>query len=41
MKEPPEEGARGERKSWLETQHSKNEYRGIQSHHFMTNRGKQ
>ena len=25
-------------KSWLRTQHSKNEDHGIQSHHFMTNR---
>ena len=25
-------------KSWLETQHSKNEDHGIQSHHFMANR---
>ena len=25
-------------KSWLKTQHSKNEDHGIQSHHFMTNR---
>ena len=28
-------------KSWLKTQHSKNEDHGIWSHHFMTNRGKQ
>ena len=25
-------------KKWFKTQHSKNEDRGIQSHHFMTNR---
>ena len=25
-------------KSWLETQHSQNEYHGIWSHHFMANR---
>jgi len=25
-------------KSWLRTQHSKNQDRGIQSHHFMANR---
>ena len=30
-----DEGERGEWKSWLNTQHSKNEDRGIQSHHFM------
>ena len=29
---------RGERKSWLKTQHSKNEDHGIRSHHFMANR---
>ena len=29
---------RGEWKSWLKTQHSKNEDHGIQSHHFMGNR---
>ena len=27
-----------ESKSWLKTQHSKNEDKGIQSHHFMANR---
>ena len=32
------ESERGERKSWLKTQHSKNEDHGIQSHHFMANR---
>ena len=30
-----EEGERGEWKSWLNIQHSKNEDCGIQSHHFM------
>ena len=29
---------RGELKSWLKTQHSKNEDHGIRSHHFMANR---
>jgi len=29
----------GEWKSWLETQHSKNEDHGILSHHFMANSG--
>ena len=37
-KEPLDEGRRGEWKSWLKTQHSKNEDHDIQSHHFMTNR---
>ena len=37
-KEPPDEGERGEWKSWLKIQHSKNEDHGIQSHHFMANR---
>ena len=32
------ESERGEWKSWLKTQHSKNEDYGIQSHHFMANR---
>ena len=32
------EGERGEWKSWLKTQHSKNEDHGIQFHHFMANR---
>ena len=32
------ESERGERKSWLKTQHSKNEDHGIWSHHFMANR---
>ena len=30
---------RGEWKTWLKTQHSKNEDHGICSHHFMVNRG--
>ena len=29
---------RGEWKSWLKNQHSKNEDHGIQSHHFMAHR---
>ena len=29
---------RGKGKSWLKTQHSKNKYHGIQSHHFIANR---
>ena len=33
-----DESGRGERKSWLKTQHSKNEDHGIQSHHLMANR---
>ena len=33
-KEPPDEGEREDRKSWLKTQHSKNEDHGIRSHHF-------
>ena len=37
-KEPLDEGERGEWKSWLEIQHSKNEDHGIQPHHFMANR---
>ena len=32
------ESERGEWKSWLKTQHSKNEDHGIQSHHFKANR---
>ena len=40
-KEPFDEGKRGEWKSWLKTQHSKDEDHGIWSHHFMENkRGK-
>ena len=31
------EGEKGEWKSWLKTQHSKNEDYGIWSHHFMAN----
>ena len=34
------EGERGKLKSWLKTQHSKNEDHGIWSHHFMANRWK-
>ena len=34
-KEPLDEGERGEWKSWLKTQHSKNKDHDIQSHHFM------
>ena len=37
-KEPLDESERGERKSWLKTQHSKNKDHGIRSHHFMANR---
>ena len=37
-KEPLVEGERGEWKSWLKTQHLKNEDHGIWSHHFMANR---
>ena len=36
-KQPLDEGERGEWKSWIKTEHSKNKYRGIQSHHFMAN----
>ena len=35
IKEPLDEGKRGEWKNWLKTQHSKNSDHGIQSHHFM------
>ena len=35
---PLDESERGEWKSWLKTQHSKNEDYGIQSHHSMANR---
>ena len=38
LKESLGKGERGELKSWLKTQHSKNEDHGIQSHHFMGNR---
>ena len=37
-KELFDEGERAEWKSWLKTQHSKNEAHGIWSHHFMANR---
>ena len=37
-KEPLDESERGERKTWLKTQHLKNEDDGIQFHNFMTNR---
>ena len=37
-KEPLDESESGEQKSWLKTQHSKNQEHGIQSHHFMANR---
>ena len=37
-KKPLDESERGECKSWLKTQHSKNEDHGIWSHHFMENR---
>ena len=35
---PLDEGERGERKSWLKTQHLKNEDHAIRLHHFMANR---
>ena len=35
---PLDESERGECKSWLETQHYKNEDHDIWSHHFMANR---
>ena len=35
---PFDKSERGEWKSWLKTQHSKNEYHGIWSHHFRANR---
>ena len=37
-KEPLDEGKRGEWKSWLKTQHSKNKDHGIRFHYFMANR---
>ena len=37
-KEPLDQGERGEWKSWLKTQHSKNKDHGIQSHLSMANR---
>jgi len=36
-KEPLNEGKRGESKTWLKTQHSKNEDHGILSHHLTAN----
>ena len=36
--EPLDESERGEWKSWLKAQHSKNEDHGIWFHHFMGNR---
>ena len=38
MKESLDEGEREEQKSWLKTQHSKNEDHGIQSYDFVANR---
>ena len=38
LKEDPCESERGESKSWLKTQHSKEEDHGIWSPHFMGNR---
>ena len=38
MKDPLDESERGECKSWLKIQQSKNEDHGIWSHHFMANR---
>ena len=35
IKEPLDEGERGEWKSWLKTQHSKHKDHAIRSHHFM------
>ena len=37
-KEPLDESERGEWKSWLKTQHSKNQDHGIWSHHFIAKR---
>ena len=37
-KEPLDGDERGERKSWLKTQYSKDEDHGIKSHYFMANR---
>ena len=37
---PLDESERGEWKTWLKTQHSKNKHHGIQSHHFMAKMGK-
>ena len=36
-KEPLDKGERGESKSWLKTQHSKNKDHDIRSHHFLAN----
>ena len=38
-KEPLDESERGEWKSWLKTQHSKNKDQGIRFHHFMAKDG--
>ena len=38
LKEPLDEGERGELKSWFEIQHSKNQDHSIWFHHFMANR---
>ena len=38
MAESKEECERGEFKSWVKTQHSKDENNGIRSHHFVANR---
>ena len=38
IKEPLDEGRRGEWKSWLKTQHSEKEDHGIRSHHLVANR---
>ena len=38
MKRPLDESERGEGKSWLKTEHSKNKDHGMWSHHFMANR---
>ena len=35
---PLDESERGELRSWLKAQHSKNKDHGIRSHHFMANR---
>ena len=37
-KKPLDKSERGQWKSWLKTQHSKNKDHGIQSHHFMANK---
>ena len=38
-REPLEEGERGQWKTWLKTQYSKNKDHGIWSHHFMADKG--